>query len=134
MTSLTGYRTFAVAGLALSAGIAARYGFQFDPAAVADAVIVLVPLVMAFMRLFTHTPAAASEPRPMVIGQDTHGALVVARMPRGRETIIQVEATGSLGPMALTPVAGTIERVTSTAYPRQEITVQTATLTPLSSG
>ena len=131
MTSLTGYRTFIVAFFTLLAGIAARWGIGFDPAAVADAAIIGIPLIMAFMRLFTHTPAAASEPKPMVIGQDAHGEPIVARTPQGQDTIVQVEAhLGARAPMVLTPVAGTIESVASTARPREAVIVQTAVLEP----
>ena len=131
MTSLTGYRTFIVAFLTLLAGIAARWGFQFDPAAVADAAIIITPILMAFMRLLTHTPAAASEPKPMVIGEDAHGEPIVARTPQGQDTIVQVEAhLGARAPMVLTPVAGTIESVASSARPREAVIVQTAVLEP----
>ena len=53
---MQGYRTFIVAGLMALAGIVARFGFQFDPAAVADAAIVAIPAVMAVMRCITRGP------------------------------------------------------------------------------
>ena len=131
MTSLTGYRTFLVAFLTLLAGISARWGIGYDPAAVADAAIIITPIIMALMRLITHTPVASSEPKPMVIGQDNRGDAIVARTPEGQDTIVQVEATGAARAMVLTPIPGTSEHVTSTADPRQEIVVQTVTLRPL---
>ena len=56
MEAMRGYRTFIVAGLTLLAGMVARYGFKFDPAALTDVVIVVIPAIMAGMRLITRGP------------------------------------------------------------------------------
>lgn len=60
MSAYTGYRTFIVAALLAISGIAARYGFKFDPAAVADAAIIAIPAAMALMRTVTRTPIRKS--------------------------------------------------------------------------
>lgn len=52
---MQGYRTFIVAGLAFAAPALARWGFHVDANVVADAVIVVVPALMALMRAITHT-------------------------------------------------------------------------------
>lgn len=52
---MQGYRTYIVAGLMLASGLAARYGFEFDPATIADAALVIAPAVMAIMRSVTKT-------------------------------------------------------------------------------
>ena len=52
---MQGYRTFIVAGLAFIVPALAKWGFQVDPNALADAIIVVVPGLMAIMRMFTHT-------------------------------------------------------------------------------
>lgn len=53
---MIGYRTFIVAGLMAILGITARYGFNFDPALVADAMIGVFAAVMILMRAVTRTP------------------------------------------------------------------------------
>lgn len=53
---MIGYRTFIVAGLMAISGIAARYGFKFDPSVVADATIAVFTAAMALMRTITRTP------------------------------------------------------------------------------
>jgi hypothetical protein len=58
--NLTGYRTFIVAGLSFLVPAVAKWGFHFDPGAVADAVIVVVPALMALMRSITHSSPGAS--------------------------------------------------------------------------
>lgn len=53
---MQGYRTFIVAALAFAAPALAKWGFSMDANAVADAVIVIVPALMAIMRAVTKTP------------------------------------------------------------------------------
>ena len=53
---MQGYRTFIIAALGFLAPAIARWGFQVDPAAVADCVIVILPAAMALMRAVTKTP------------------------------------------------------------------------------
>jgi len=53
---MQGYRTLIVAGVMFVAPALARWGFDVDPAAIADALIVGAPAVMALMRAITRTP------------------------------------------------------------------------------
>ena len=53
---MQGYRTFIVAGIGFLAPALARWGFQVDPAIVADSLIVILPAAMALMRSITKTP------------------------------------------------------------------------------
>ena len=52
---MQGYRTFIVAALSFAVPAVAKWGFHYDPGTVADAVIVVVPALMALMRSITHT-------------------------------------------------------------------------------
>jgi hypothetical protein len=52
---MQGYRTFIVAGISFVAPAIARWGFNVDPAVVADTVIIVVPALMALMRSITKT-------------------------------------------------------------------------------
>ena len=52
---MQGYRTFIVAGLTFIVPALARWGFNVDANTIADAVIVIVPALMAVMRSVTHT-------------------------------------------------------------------------------
>ena len=57
---MQGYRTFIVAALAFVVPAFARWGLKIDPASIADAVIVIVPAIMAVMRSITHTSPGQS--------------------------------------------------------------------------
>lgn len=57
---MQGYRTFIVAGISFLAPAIARWGFKIDPAVIADAVIIVVPAVMAAMRAITRTSPGKS--------------------------------------------------------------------------
>lgn len=58
---LQGFRTFIVAALAFAVPATARWGFKVDPNTVADAVIVIVPALMAILRSVTTTPPGKKE-------------------------------------------------------------------------
>lgn len=52
---MQGYRTFIVAGAAFIAPAIAHWGFKVNPDLLADALIVVVPGLMALMRAITTT-------------------------------------------------------------------------------
>jgi hypothetical protein len=58
---MQGYRTFIVAGIAFVAPAIAKWGFHVDPNVIADAVMVVVPALMAAMRSITRTPPGKSD-------------------------------------------------------------------------
>lgn len=62
MKDMIGYRTFIVAALAAVSGLAARYGFKFDPGIIADAAVVIIPALMAIMRTITRGPVGEKKP------------------------------------------------------------------------
>ena len=56
---MQGYRTFIIAGASFLAPAIAHWGFKVNPDALADALIVVLPGLMALMRAVTKTPPGA---------------------------------------------------------------------------
>lgn len=60
---MIGYRTNIIAALLFIAPALARWGFNIDPAIIADALIVIAPAVMHIMRSITRTPMGRKQPK-----------------------------------------------------------------------